>query len=141
MIYVTATGSNEVRRKFAESITWWFIDKQLPRYKNLNISIDIIKIDDAQGTCVYDDETFHVEIDPKLKGQDFIECLLHELVHVEQHLKDLYEINDDHEHIPYIERVFEQDAYARSELLCQEYINKEWINYAKRSTKIRNLVA
>ena len=59
MIYVTATGSNEVRRKFAESITWWFIDKQLPRYKNLNISIDIIKIDYAQGTCVYDDETFH----------------------------------------------------------------------------------
>tara|TARA_A100001011_G_C14128809_1_gene764518 strand:- start:157 stop:582 length:426 start_codon:yes stop_codon:yes gene_type:complete len=141
MIYVSAHGSNEVRRKFTESITWWFIDKQLSRYKNLNISIDITKIDDAQGTCVYDDDTFHIEVDPTLKGGNFIECLLHELIHVEQHLKDLYEINDDHEHIPYVDRLFEQDAYTRSELLCQEYINKEWIAYARRSTKIRDLVA
>ena len=93
MIYVSAHGSNEVRRKFTESITWWFIDKLLPRYKNLNISIDITKIDDAQGTCVYDGDTFHIEIDSTLKGEIFIECLLHELVHVEQHLKDLYETN------------------------------------------------
>tara|TARA_B100000575_G_C23097780_1_gene633234 strand:- start:354 stop:779 length:426 start_codon:yes stop_codon:yes gene_type:complete len=141
MIYVSAHGTNEVRRKFTEAITWWFIDKQLPRYRNLTISIDIIKIDDAQGTCVYDGETFHIEIDPTLKGGTFIECLLHELVHVEQHLKDLYEINNEHEHIPYVDRLFEQDAYRRSEILCQEYINKEWTDYAKRSSKIRDLVA
>ena len=73
----------------------------------------------------------------------FIECLLHELVHVEQHLKNLYEINKEHQHIPYTDRVFEQDAYTRSELLCEEYINREWTNYAKRSAKrkIRDLVA
>ena len=141
MLYVSAHGSNKVRRRFTEAITWWFIDKQLSRYRNLNISIDITKVDDAQGTCIYDGEVFHVEVDRSLKGKDFIECLLHELVHVEQHLKNLYEINKEHQHIPSADRVFQQDAYTRSELLCEEYINKEWTDYARRSTKIRDLVA
>ena len=108
-----------MRRRFTEAITWWFIDKQLSRYRNLNISIDITKVDDAQGTCIYDGEVFHIEVDRSLKGKDFIECLLHELVHVEQHLKNLYEINKEHQHIPYTDRVFEQDAYTRSELLFE----------------------
>tara|TARA_S200000501_G_scaffold378378_1_gene440656 strand:+ start:2467 stop:2895 length:429 start_codon:yes stop_codon:yes gene_type:complete len=142
MIYVTAIGSNKVRRKFAEAITWWFINKQLPRYRNLTIHLDLFSVTDVQGSCVnHGDNEFVIEVDTKLLGGDFIECLIHELIHVEQHLKNLYEINEKHDHIPYFERLFEQDAYARSEILCKEYINREWTDYARKSKKIRDLVA
>jgi len=42
----------------------------------------------VQGWCLdIDRNASHIEIDKRLKGDDFITCVLHELVHVKQQFK------------------------------------------------------
>lgn len=141
-LYVHSYGSNIQKRRLAEDISWWFINKQLPRYKNLDIQIDLLNLDDVNGSCVYlENNEFEIEIDKRLRGEDLASCILHELIHVEQHLKNLYDINNCNTDIPYLDRPYEKDAYERSEILLEEYINNIWKDKDGRSTKVWDLVA
>ena len=142
MIYVHSYGSNIQKRRLVEDVAWWFIDKQLPRYKNLDIQIDLIKLNDVDGSGVdYGQNEFEIEIDKRLRGDDLATCVLHELIHVEQHLRNLYDINKCDESMPYLDRPYEKDAYERSEILLKEYINSIWKDTDEKSTKVWDLVA
>ena len=121
-IFIFTWGGRKSQRQLAEDITAWYINKKLPRYKNLNIEIDLEKIDDVQGYCVeIDKRTFSVVIDKRLQGDDFVTCLFHELTHVEQHLRNKFGINDDNDDIHYLDRPYEIDAYIKQEQLLEEY--------------------
>ena len=121
-IFIFTWGGRKSQRQLAEDITAWYINKKLPRYKNLNIEIDLEKIDDVQGYCVeIDKRTFSVVIDKRLQGDDFITCLFHELTHVEQHLRNKFGIREDNDNIHYLDRPYEIDAYAKQEQLLEEY--------------------
>ena len=121
-IFIFTWGGRKSQRQLAEDITAWYINKKLPRYKNLNIEIDLEKIDDVQGYCVeIDKRTFSVVIDKRLQGDDFITCLFHELTHVEQHLRNKFGIREDNDNIHYLDRLYEIDAYTKQEQLLEEY--------------------
>ena len=121
-IFIFTWGGKKSQRQLAEDITLWYINEKLPRYKNLNIEIDLEKIDDVQGYCVeIDKRTFSVVIDKRLQGDDFITCLFHELTHVEQHLRNKFGIREDNDNIHYLDRPYEIDAYAKQEQLLEEY--------------------
>ena len=121
-IFIFTWGGRKSQRQLAEDITAWYINKKLPRYKNLNIEIDLEKIDDVQGYCVeIDKRTFSVVIDKRLQGDDFVTCLFHELTHVEQHLRNKFGIREDNDNIHYLDRLYEIDAYTKQEQLLEEY--------------------
>ena len=121
-IFIFTWGGRKSQRQLAEDITAWYINKKLPRYKNLNIEIDLEKIDDVQGYCVeIDKRTFSVVIDKRLQGDDFVTCLFHELTHVEQHLRNKFGIREDNDNIHYLDRPYEIDAYIKQEQLLEEY--------------------
>ena len=121
-IFIFTWGGKKSQRQLAEDITLWYINEKLPRYKNLNIEIDLEKIDDVQGYCVeIDKRTFSVVIDKRLQGDDFITCLFHELTHVEQHLRNKFGIREDNDNIHYLDRLYEIDAYTKQEKLLEEY--------------------
>ena len=121
-IFIFTWGGKKSQRQLAEDITLWYINEKLQRYKNLNIEIDLEKIDDVQGYCVkYDNRTFHIGIDKRLQGDDFVTCVFHELTHVEQHLRNKFGINDDNDKIHYLDRPYEIDAYIKQEQLLEEY--------------------
>ena len=121
-IFIFTWGGKKSQRQLAEDITLWYINEKLPRYKNLNIEIDLEKIDDVQGYCVeIDKRTFSVVIDKRLQGDDFITCLFHELTHVEQHLRNKFGIREDNDNIHYLDRPYEIDAYTKQEQLLEEY--------------------
>ena len=121
-IFIFTWGGKKSQRQLAEDITLWYINEKLPRYKNLNIEIDLEKIDDVQGYCVeIDKRTFSVVIDKRLQGDDFITCLFHELTHVEQHLRNKFGIREDNDKIHYLDRPYEIDAYIKQEQLLEEY--------------------
>ena len=121
-IFIFTWGGKKSQRQLAEDITLWYINEKLPRYKNLNIEIDLEKIDDVQGYCVeIDKRTFSVVIDKRLQGDDFITCLFHELTHVEQHLRNKFGIREDNDNINYLDRLYEIDAYTKQEQLLEEY--------------------
>ena len=72
----------------------------------------------------------HIEIDKRLKGDDFITCVLHELVHVKQQFKnELKEMNgiekmwkgEVHICIDYMNLPWEKEAYHMQEVLLKEF--------------------
>ena len=121
-VFIFTNGGKKSQRQLVEDITSWYINTKLPRYKNLNIEIDLEKIDDAQGFCTeIDKREFHIQIDKRLQGDDFVTCLFHELTHIEQHLRNKFGIKDEVDHLDYFDRPYEIDAYEKQEQLLEEY--------------------
>ena len=110
--YLLIYGGTQKQRWLVEDIAWWFCDKYFNRFKSWNIEIDLEKIE----------------------GDDFITCVLHELVHVKQHLKK--ELKDDNgcfsmwkgsvihlDDTNYYDLPWEKEAYELQEILLKEYKN------------------
>ena len=107
-VFIFTNGGKKSQRELVEDITSWYINTKLPRYKNLNIEIDLENINDAQGFCTeIDNREFHIQIDKRLQGDDFVTCLFHELTHVEQHLRNKFGIKDEVDHLDYFDRPYE----------------------------------
>ena len=132
--FVIVNGGTKKQRDLVHEIAWWFCDKYFNRFKSWNIEIDLEKIKGkVQGWCMHiDGNACHIEIDKRLKGDDFITCVLHELVHVKQHLKK--ELKDDngcfsmwkgnvihHSDSNYYDLPWEKEAYELQEVLLNEY--------------------
>ena len=63
-VFIFTNGGKKSQRELVEDITSWYINTKLPRYKNLNIEIDLENINDAQGFCTeIDNREFHIQID------------------------------------------------------------------------------
>ena len=94
--FVIVNGGTKKQRQLVHNITGWFCNKFFNRFKSYNIEFDLCKIEgNVQGWCLeIDRNASHIEIDKRLKGDDFITCVLHELVHVKQQCKkELVELN------------------------------------------------
>ena len=94
--FVIVNGGTKEQRLLVHNITGWFCNKFFNRFKSYNIEFDLCKIKgEVQGWAMeIDRNASHIEIDKRLKGDDFITCVLHELVHVKQQFKkELVELN------------------------------------------------
>ena len=130
--FVLVYGGTKKQRWLVEDIAWWFCEKYFKRFKSFNIEIDLCKIPEkVQGWCMeIDKNCSHIQIDKRLEGDDFITCVLHELVHVKQQFKgELKEINgiekmwkgEVHIGIDYLNLPWEKEAYHMQEVLLDEY--------------------
>ena len=86
---VMAWGGSQFKRKTAEMVVQYCIDRLMPRMKTLDICIQLSKdMDHADGYCLaVDNREFVIEVDSRLKGDDFITALTHEMVHVKQYAR------------------------------------------------------
>ena len=123
-VHVIAEGGTKNQREFATELTCWYINKELPRYKNLSVEIDLVKLDTHGYIDKVDNRQFLIEINKKLKGDDFITCIFHELTHMEQFLRNRLGINEDNDNIYYLDRAYEIDAYEKQEELLEEWKNE-----------------
>ena len=131
--FVLVYGGTKKQRWLVEDIAWWFCEKYFKRFKSFNIEIDLCKIPEkVQGWCMeIDKNCSHIQIDKRLGlGDDFITCVLHELVHVKQQFKgELKEINgiekmwkgEVHIGVDYYNLPWEKEAYKLQEVLLDEY--------------------
>ena len=130
--FVLVYGGTKKQRWLIEDITWWFCEKYFKRFKSFNIEIDLCKIPEkVQGWCMeIDKNCSHIQIDKRLEGDDFITCVLHELVHVKQQFKgELKEMKGIEKMwkgefnicIDYMNLPWEKEAYAMQETLLIEY--------------------
>tara|TARA_B100000287_G_scaffold396767_1_gene412724 strand:- start:562 stop:951 length:390 start_codon:yes stop_codon:yes gene_type:complete len=123
-VHVITEGGTKNQREFATELTCWYINKELPRYKNLSVEIDLVKLDTHGYIDKVDNRQFQIEINKKLKGDDFITCIFHELTHMEQFLRNRLGINEDNDKIHYLDRAYEIDAYEKQEELLEEWKNE-----------------
>ena len=132
--FVLVYGGTKKQRWLVEDIAWWFCEKYFKRFKSFNIEIDLCKIPEkVQGWCMeIDKNCSHIQIDKRLEGDDFITCVLHELVHVKQQFKgELKEMKgiekmwkgEVYIGIDYLNLPWEKEAYHMQEVLLKEYKN------------------
>ena len=130
--FILINGGTKKQRNLIHDISWWFCNKYFSKFKYFNIEIDLTKIKgEVQGWCMeVDKNASHIEIDKRLKDDDFITCVLHELVHVKQQFKgELKEMNgiekmwkgEVHICIDYMNLPWEKEAYHMQEVLLKEY--------------------
>ena len=137
MNQVSAWGSTQFKRTTAELVVNFCIEQLMPRMKTLDICVQLSNdMEHADGYCLaVDKREFVIEIDSRLKGDDFITALTHEMVHVKQYArgetKDVnmftkswkgeefiaaYSTVDEYMALPW-----EAEAYKLQEVLCNEY--------------------
>ena len=90
----------------------------MPRKRNLDVTVEVKSLDSAAGYHWMEYRGTHfIELDPNQTPDDFICCLFHEMVHIRQAERGIY--ND--ESIPYMERPVEIEAYSLQEELIEKW--------------------
>ena len=89
MNIIEIDGGTVVERKVAEKAIDFAIKKLMPRIRTLDISLQIMKIEDkVDGYCLcIDNRTFEIEIQSGIDYADFVTAIFHEMVHVKQHVR------------------------------------------------------
>ena len=134
MLYLTTSGYNYSHKRCV-SIVSWFMEKYLPNHK-ISVNIDhkgLIREGVFGWAWVVPPDhrprEFEVEIHNRLKPEEYIETLLHELWHVYQHvtgqLKDKYNKRYlkciDHSETDYEDQPWEKEAHKMEKVLVKEY--------------------
>lgn len=99
----------------AASFAWTYL---MPRVKKCFVEFEIKKINDACAYCLkVDNHNFLIEIDRRLKGDDLMTAVFHEMVHVKQGFRKEWEFDEVSysTHEEYINLPWEVEAYRMQE--------------------------
>ena len=121
---ISVYGTNYYKRKLTECVVDFCIEKLIPRMKTLDIYIDLDNnMDTADGYCYsVNPREFVLQIDNRLKGDDFITAVCHEMVHVKQYAKgELTEKGAVQTLEEYLELWYEKEAYKMQEILLEQF--------------------
>lgn len=134
---IMAWGGSHFKRTTAELVAQFCVEKLMPRMKTLDICIQLSDdMDGADGYCLaVNPREFVIEVDSRLKGDDFITAITHEMVHVKQYArgetKDVNEFTKSWKGDEYIAMYstvdeymalpWEKEAYELQESLCSAY--------------------
>ena len=86
MNFIEVNGGNKTQREICENVAHHMISKLLPRFRTLDITINLLNIkSEAIGFCMMQEKNqFEIEIDKKLSIKEMVTALCHEMVHVKQ---------------------------------------------------------
>ena len=95
MNFVEVNGGNKTQREICHKVVAHMIGQLLPRFRTLNIAVNLVTIkSDAIGFCMMQETNrdFEIELDKKLGIKKMVQALCHEMVHVKQYARN--EMND-----------------------------------------------
>ena len=89
MNYINVMGSTKKKRALAESAVIFCISELMPRMRTLEIEVNLKNIPEEEGAAgwCYEGESnrdFYIDVDKKLDGEEIVETICHEMVHVWQ---------------------------------------------------------
>jgi hypothetical protein len=100
----------------------------MPRISKCDVYIEIKKLKDAHGYCLeLDKREYEIEIDQRLKGDDLITTVFHEMIHVRQGVRKQYQnINTINykTYDEYMKLPWEIEAYELQEVMLKEWNKK-----------------
>lgn len=135
MLVLQIKGGNEAKRKKAAEVAYFAYLELLPRRrKPVWVEIKIERIEKGfEGFCYEQTEDEYViEISNRIKSEDFINTILHEMIHLKQGIKrelterqgKQYWKGKDHSNTEYYDQPWEIEAYQLQETLFKKYKKK-----------------
>lgn len=121
---ITVTGGRAKQRQQvyrAAGFAWNYL---MPLIRKCDVSIELKRVKMADGYCMkVDDREWEIEISKKLKGEDLLTTVFHEMVHVKQGVRREWEFDEVpyKTHEEYINLPWEVEAYQ-----LQEEILEAW---------------
>ena len=135
MNLITVEGGKKKQRQMVEDVVSYMIQRQMPRMRTLDIHVTLKKIDDAYGYCMSEsNREVEIEVDKRLRKNQFISTVIHEMVHVWQYAtkqltqkgcKEFWRGKD------YTDAYYSNQPWERQALRMEKSILKEY----KRDTK------
>ena len=139
---VMVVGGSPYKRTLAKKVINFCIDRMMSRMKTLEIMMYLENdMENADGYCLAEtNRAFVLEIDSRLRGDNFITAITHEMTHVKQYArgetKDVDKLTKSwkgEEYIclystveEYMNFPWEKEAYEMQEILLTKY--KEFEN-------------
>jgi len=136
---ITVSGGRSKQRQIVNRAAEFAWNYLMPKIKKCKVDIVLKKLKDVQGYCLdCDDRYFELEIDSRLKGDDLLTCVFHEMVHVKQGVRnELKDINyfakkwkgEEYVNIEYdYDHPWEEEAYRLQEVILEAWKKKCWTN-------------
>ena len=122
MIFVE--GGTRKQRQLTYDLVQFAWKTLMPRIRKCEVNVKIKKVVAYEGTCLdTDNRVYEIEVDKKLKGDDFITTIFHEMVHVKQYVrKELFsECNFYADRDEYLKLPWEIEAYKLQEVLLTKW--------------------
>lgn len=139
---IVVYGATKEQRKIVHSVSQFMISELFSRYQ-VSIDFHLKKLDGVYGYCNYKYDNyrprdFQIEIEKSLSNDLLIETIIHELIHVEQMVKDKlkyrYSLGLDSQGIAikqlwygkdfskasYDKQPWEKDAYKREKVFMKK---------------------
>ena len=96
---ITVKGATTNQENYISSLVDFCTKKLMPRMQNLDITINVTKLDHAFGYCMAEDgeradrpREFTIDVARGLKLRDLLTTIAHEMVHVKQYARgELYQ--------------------------------------------------
>ena len=134
MFFLSHSGYNYSERR-CERIVKWFVSEHLPRHKfQIHIEHKGLLREGVFGwTWTTDSQhrprEFEVEIHNRMNPEEYTKTLLHELWHVQQHVRGILKDKHnkrlwrgiDHSETDYEDQPWEKDALKMEEVLYKKY--------------------
>ena len=119
MITCDILYADSSRINLLEEAFWFGVKELMPRKKNLDVTITLCDTgDSACGWHLCTDKYVHeIELHPELDTEDMLTCLWHEMVHIRQAERGIY----DSDGISYYDRPTEIEAYKLQEELLEKW--------------------
>lgn len=125
MIFVE--GGRSKQRSLTYKLVSFAWMQLMPRITKCDLNVTLKNMKVYHGTCLdIDNREFQIDIDRKLKGDDFITTVFHEMVHVKQIIRgELWtECNFYKTHEEYMSQPHEIEAYHMQEVLLERWRNR-----------------
>ena len=137
MSYITHSGYG-YRKRVCEDVTTWFLNKFLPRHRlDVRIVHRGLKRELVYGWCDFEDDykrprSFLIELQSFMNQEDYIQTLLHELVHLRQWVVGdlrqkrgkMYYGSTNVEELDYEDQPHEIEAREQEKILYLEYLSE-----------------
>lgn len=132
MLVLQVKGGSKAKRKKVTDAAYYAYLQLLPRRrKPVWVEINIDRIDkEFEGLCYENTEDEYViEISNKIKSEDLITAIFHEMIHMKQGIKreltekqgKQYWKGEDHSDTEYYDQPWEIEAYQLQEKLLEKY--------------------
>tara|TARA_A200000159_G_scaffold151407_1_gene161528 strand:- start:309 stop:686 length:378 start_codon:yes stop_codon:yes gene_type:complete len=122
MICIGVKGATGRKAALIEDAVVFAFQCLMPRVrKEVDIEVICRRLKGAEGyELETGDREFQIDIHNKLKGDDLLTCIFHEVTHVVQDLRGTRTV--EMEQLPYLERPYEIEAYEQQEIILKKWL-------------------